>query len=81
MAAGNENHGGQLVSAFSGPHRFGAMGTAVFREGNGRRSGYFQTWFLSNGYDIIYVIYESQLVPNDHELSEAQTIIEDLDLE
>lgn len=35
VAAGNENHGGPMVSASSGPHRFGAMGTAVFREATG----------------------------------------------
>ncbi len=75
VGAGNENHGGEMVSTFSGSHKLGVFGSAVFIGRNEQQSNYFQVWFLSNSYDLVYVIFESPQAPGDEELAEAQAIV------
>lgn len=79
VGAGTENHGGQLVTTFSGKNALGSFGSAVFRASHESQPQYYQVWFSSNGLDLIYVIFESSAAPSDDELSETQQIIEQLD--
>lgn len=78
VGAGQENHGGQLVSTFSGANALGLFGSAVFRGTPGNQDHYYQAWFSSNGFDLIYLVFEAESPPGEEVLDETQSIVAQL---
>ena len=79
LEAGKENHWGKPEKTFSGPSTLGSFGSAVFIPENKAPVRYYQVWFLSNGLDLIYVIYKSSSSVGADQLREVQAIAEHLD--
>jgi hypothetical protein len=67
----------ELIESKGGQCRFGHWGTAAFRADQCARA---QFWYVSNGRDVIFVTHICKEEANADEVSEAQTIVDSIEL-
>ena len=69
---GERHNPGELLETSSGPCLVGTYGTAVYRS---PQCAHTQFWYLSNGYDIVFVTFISSEEPEPEDLLEARQIV------